>query len=199
MATPQPQTHVIYVKFQIKNNNNCTVSVPLRTLVHRIQANNLMLDGAVVGSSDQVLAMPIAEILKAGTPIDFLKIDVEGLDLHALESTYPLFEKSLIRGAMVEFGPTCRWQRMAELAVEPGKTVRGAREHALEVMATCMHERGAHARPRGHARTHMHAHTRPCTTCIRTHTHPCTHPCTHTLDAYAQRMRKHIRNTRPRS
>ena len=60
-----------------------------------------MLDGSSVGSSHQVLALPIAEIIKDDTPIDFFKIDVEGLDLLALESTYPLFEKRLVRSAML--------------------------------------------------------------------------------------------------
>mmetsp|Transcript_14443 Transcript_14443/g.38050 ORF Transcript_14443/g.38050 Transcript_14443/m.38050 type:complete len:220 (+) Transcript_14443:1106-1765(+) len=104
------------------------------------QAKNVMLDGSLVGSSHQVLALPIAEIIKDDTPIDFLKIDVEGLDLLALESTYPLFEKGLVRSTMLEFGPTCRWQKMAELTAGPGETVPNAREHALKVMTT-MHDK----------------------------------------------------------
>ncbi|KAI9311813.1 hypothetical protein BX666DRAFT_1867254 [Dichotomocladium elegans] len=42
-------------------------------------------------------------------PIHFLKIDVEGFELQALESAAGLFEQGLIEHAVLEFGPPNRW------------------------------------------------------------------------------------------
>ncbi|KAI8344801.1 hypothetical protein BC941DRAFT_409644 [Chlamydoabsidia padenii] len=42
-------------------------------------------------------------------PIHFLKIDVEGFELHALESASKLFGAGLVENAVLEFGPPNRW------------------------------------------------------------------------------------------
>ncbi|CAO3588021.1 unnamed protein product [Absidia cylindrospora] len=42
-------------------------------------------------------------------PVHFLKIDVEGFELHALESASKLFEANLVEHVVLEFGPPNRW------------------------------------------------------------------------------------------
>lgn len=51
----------------------------------------------------------VPEHLSLRDPIHFLKIDVEGFELHALESATKLFEKNLVEHAVLEFGPPNRW------------------------------------------------------------------------------------------
>ena len=71
--------------------------------------------------------MPISSILAPGTEIDMLKIDVEGFEIIALESALPYFESGKIRSSLVEFGPTCRWEKM--------HFKRNATEHARAVLS----------------------------------------------------------------
>ncbi|KAI9321642.1 hypothetical protein BX666DRAFT_1904186 [Dichotomocladium elegans] len=47
-------------------------------------------------------------------PIHFLKIDVEGFELQALESAARLFEGGLIEHCVLEFGPPDRWDVTVE-------------------------------------------------------------------------------------
>ncbi|KAI8073141.1 hypothetical protein BC940DRAFT_232307 [Gongronella butleri] len=49
------------------------------------------------------------EALSLRQPIQFLKIDVEGFELHALESASKLFERNLVDNVLIEFGPHSRW------------------------------------------------------------------------------------------
>lgn len=51
----------------------------------------------------------VPEHLSLRDPIHFLKIDVEGFELHALESATKLFENNLVEHAVLEFGPPNRW------------------------------------------------------------------------------------------
>jgi len=61
-----------------------------------------------------VSTFPVASVLSSTSVIDMLKIDVEGLDLLALRSTYPLLKARMVNMAVVEFGPLCRWARLHE-------------------------------------------------------------------------------------
>lgn len=64
----------------------------------------------VVRGEGSVQAIPIAELApKDGGRIAFMKIDVEGFELHALPSAYPLFQAGRVDNVMVEFGPPSRW------------------------------------------------------------------------------------------
>ncbi|CDH54969.1 hypothetical protein RO3G_10346 [Lichtheimia corymbifera JMRC:FSU:9682] len=49
------------------------------------------------------------EALTLKNPIHFLKIDVEGFELNALDSATRLFEAGLVEHAVLEFGPPNRW------------------------------------------------------------------------------------------
>lgn len=49
------------------------------------------------------------EALTLKNPIHFLKIDVEGFELNALDSATRLFEAGLVEHAVLEFGPPHRW------------------------------------------------------------------------------------------
>ncbi|CAO3644341.1 unnamed protein product [Cunninghamella blakesleeana] len=51
----------------------------------------------------------VPERLTLRDPIHFLKIDVEGFELQALESATKLFENNLVEHAVLEFGPPNRW------------------------------------------------------------------------------------------
>ncbi|KAI7879473.1 hypothetical protein K492DRAFT_131388 [Lichtheimia hyalospora FSU 10163] len=49
------------------------------------------------------------QALTLNKPIHFLKIDVEGFELNALDSATRLFESGLVEHAVLEFGPPDRW------------------------------------------------------------------------------------------
>ncbi|KAI8377834.1 uncharacterized protein BYT42DRAFT_593927 [Radiomyces spectabilis] len=51
----------------------------------------------------------MSEALLFDQPIHFLKIDVEGFELPALESASRLYEKGLVENTVLEFGPPSRW------------------------------------------------------------------------------------------
>lgn len=51
----------------------------------------------------------ISEALVLRQPIHFLKIDVEGFEIHALQSASRLFENGLVENTVLEFGPPSRW------------------------------------------------------------------------------------------
>jgi hypothetical protein len=61
-------------------------------------------------------------------PIHFLKIDVEGFELHALESAQKLFEANLVEHAVLEFGPPNRWDVTFD---EPGLDVAEKRKRSI--------------------------------------------------------------------
>ncbi|KAI9484961.1 hypothetical protein BDB00DRAFT_885109 [Zychaea mexicana] len=56
---------------------------------------------------DPLLMVDAALLLRQ--PIHFLKIDVEGFELQALESATKLFQEGLVEHAVLEFGPPNRW------------------------------------------------------------------------------------------
>ncbi|CAO3583096.1 unnamed protein product [Absidia cylindrospora] len=60
-------------------------------------------------------------------PIQFLKIDVEGFELHALESTQKLFEAKLVENVVLEFGPPNRW----DVTFEEGLDVAEKRKRSI--------------------------------------------------------------------
>ncbi|SAL95577.1 hypothetical protein [Absidia glauca] len=60
-------------------------------------------------------------------PIHFLKIDVEGFELHALESAAKLFEANLVEHAVLEFGPPNRW----DVTFEEGLDVAEKRRRSV--------------------------------------------------------------------
>ena len=49
------------------------------------------------------------EVFGADATIDFLKIDVEGVEIPALRSSLELLGRGSVRDASVEFGPAKRW------------------------------------------------------------------------------------------
>lgn len=51
----------------------------------------------------------ISDALLLRKPIHFLKIDVEGFEIHALQSAAKLFESGLVENTVLEFGPPSRW------------------------------------------------------------------------------------------
>jgi FkbM family methyltransferase len=58
-----------------------------------------------------IQAHPINDIVPRNTSnIAYMKIDVEGAELAALKSAYPLFRKRLVNLVVVEFGPPKRWK-----------------------------------------------------------------------------------------
>lgn len=60
-------------------------------------------------------------------PIHFLKIDVEGFELHALESASKLFAANLVENAVLEFGPPNRW----DVTFEEGLDVAEKRKRSV--------------------------------------------------------------------
>ena len=54
-------------------------------------------------------ATKMNEALLLRQPIHFLKIDVEGFELQALDSATKLFEAGLVEHCVLEFGPPDRW------------------------------------------------------------------------------------------
>ena len=78
--------------------------------------------GAQKAKKGAVEARPVSDFAPAGTrPICFLKIDVEGFELHAIASSYPLFGVppaadgtegvfARVEHVVVEFGPPSRWR-----------------------------------------------------------------------------------------
>ena len=67
--------------------------------------------GDTGGNDIQVKAFPIYQFLSRGDTrrVAFLKIDVEGFDLHAIQSALSLFAQKRVDNALVEFGPPSRW------------------------------------------------------------------------------------------
>ena len=66
--------------------------------------------------ADAIRSLNIIEIpstmdqaLTLNKPIHFLKIDVEGFELNALDSATRLFDSGLVEHAVLEFGPPDRW------------------------------------------------------------------------------------------
>ena len=90
--------------------------------------------GAQKPKKGAVEARPVSDFAPAGTrPICFLKIDVEGFELHAIASSYPLFGVppaadgtggvfARVEHVVVEFGPPSRW-RVADNTVADGAAV----------------------------------------------------------------------------
>ncbi|KAL0088150.1 hypothetical protein J3Q64DRAFT_1321730 [Phycomyces blakesleeanus] len=60
-------------------------------------------------------------------PIHFLKIDVEGFELPALESASGLYEAGLVEHTVLEFGPPSRW----DVTIEDGETMSLAEKRAV--------------------------------------------------------------------
>mmetsp|Transcript_20409 Transcript_20409/g.37031 ORF Transcript_20409/g.37031 Transcript_20409/m.37031 type:complete len:471 (-) Transcript_20409:46-1458(-) len=71
--------------------------------------------GNLGGNGVQVKAFPIYQILSRGDTrrVAFLKIDVEGYDLHAIQSAVGLFAQKRVKNALIEFGPPARWNDTA--------------------------------------------------------------------------------------
>ena len=67
--------------------------------------------GSSGGGSDKVVARPISDFLPPTEKRDicFLKVDVEGFELHAIPSAAPLFATGRVHNLVVEFGPPNRW------------------------------------------------------------------------------------------
>jgi FkbM family methyltransferase len=63
----------------------------------------------------QVKAFPIYKFLSGGDSrrVAFLKIDVNGFDLHAIQSAQSLFAQNRVDNALVEFGPPSHWNDTA--------------------------------------------------------------------------------------
>lgn len=70
-------------------------------------------EGGKGGDNIKVEAFPISQFVSPDDTrrIAFLKIDVEGFDLHAMESAKGLFSR--VDNALVEFGPPSRWKETA--------------------------------------------------------------------------------------
>ena len=61
--------------------------------------------------------------------ICFLKVDVEGFELHAIPSAAPLFKAGRVHNVVVEFGPPNRWQ-VANNGAEDGVRLMHNMQHS---------------------------------------------------------------------
>ena len=53
-----------------------------------------------------------------------------------MESAYPLFEAGVVRAGVFEWGPKCRWERMANVTAKAGQAAQDSRERARSIMTT---------------------------------------------------------------
>ncbi|KAI8067147.1 hypothetical protein BC940DRAFT_57031 [Gongronella butleri] len=86
---------------------------PQKSLIYPADLGSEYADALKKGLADQQKGVNTAKVmpehLSLRTPIHFLKIDVEGFELHALESAQKLFEQELVQHAVLEFGAPDRW------------------------------------------------------------------------------------------
>ncbi|KAI7855690.1 hypothetical protein BDC45DRAFT_86933 [Circinella umbellata] len=83
----------------------------------------------------------IDESLTLRQPIHFLKIDVEGFELRALESASKLFELGLIENLIMEFGPPNRWERTVDTSdITNGQKRTVTTIHARYLMHRALNE-----------------------------------------------------------
>jgi FkbM family methyltransferase len=68
-------------------------------------------EGSGGGGSEKVEARPISDFIPQGDTRDvcFLKVDVEGFELHAIPSAGMLLDTGRVHNVLVEFGPPNRW------------------------------------------------------------------------------------------
>jgi FkbM family methyltransferase len=59
-----------------------------------------------------IQAVPVTDIAPPDTRVSFLKIDVEGVEIAAMRSAFPLLRRHLVTNIVVEFGPPSRWSRV---------------------------------------------------------------------------------------
>ena len=83
------------------------------------------------GGSEKVDARPISDFIPASETRDicFLKVDVEGFELHAIPSAAPLFKAGRVHNVVVEFGPPNRWQ-VANNGAEDGVKLMHNMQHS---------------------------------------------------------------------
>ncbi|KAI8144118.1 hypothetical protein BJV82DRAFT_76976 [Fennellomyces sp. T-0311] len=79
-----------------------------KTLINKPQDINAKY-AAALDACTNGKAAKMDESLVLRQPIHFLKIDVEGFELQALESAAKLFEAGLVEHSVLEFGPPHRW------------------------------------------------------------------------------------------
>lgn len=66
--------------------------------------------------------------------IHFLKIDVEGFELFALESAKALFEQKLVDHAVLEFGPPKRWESTLDESLGIDEIRKRTKQQAKDVL-----------------------------------------------------------------
>ncbi len=76
--------------------------------------------GTIQKTPGNIPAYPMDELVPRNTDISFLKIDVEGSDIEALQSSYSLFGDKLVDNVVVEFGPPSRWKRALGMSSNEG-------------------------------------------------------------------------------
>ena len=59
-------------------------------------------------------------VLCQGRAVAFLKVDVEGFELHAIPSSKTLLESKQVENLLVEFGPPQRWHSAAKDTAKDG-------------------------------------------------------------------------------
>ncbi|KAI8084989.1 uncharacterized protein BX664DRAFT_176674 [Halteromyces radiatus] len=84
----------------------------------------------------------IPERVSLRDPIHFLKIDVEGFELHALESASKLFENNLVEHAVLEFGPPDRWDVTFEEGLDVAEKRRRSVAQCKRIVGKMMNEYG---------------------------------------------------------
>ena len=53
-----------------------------------------------------------------------------------MESTDPLFAAGVVRAGVFEWGPKCRWERMANVTAKTGQPPQDSKERARTIMTT---------------------------------------------------------------
>ena len=114
------------------------------------------------GGTEQIRARPISDFYPVGDtrPVCFLKVDVEGFELHAIPSAGELLLGAhKVETLLVEFGPPSRWRSAAKDESEDGlklvqdmATMHGMEPRLInslvwqEFMGRASEEAKAHAR-----------------------------------------------------
>jgi hypothetical protein len=91
-------------------------------------------DSQVIHGSENDLSKAQESDLLLRDRIHFLKIDVEGFELFALESAKALFDQKLVDHVVLEFGPPDRWESTLDESLGLGEIQQRTKQQAKDVL-----------------------------------------------------------------